>query len=323
MADAAARYGDAVAYRSGVGTGDQQLSFGELAAAAARGASQLQMLDIDNVVVADGGSIALPIAIFASVGASVPVAPVDPSLHPDDQRHLLESLDLPLLIGGDDARQAISGLPDVASALLQEFVGGIGSALARDEPEMASTPTVAPDLAEVLLQLVRRSPEGMGVKPFAGSCLDDALRFNEAMAPLRAPGLTLVARESHDAATVVALLRSLHTGEPVSVTPDRGRALHRRLVETGVTHLEISSDRLPGLVRAAQRGDITELASVVVGDAPLPPALLFEAAEALDVDVETAFGLVDFGIGVLQSSVSEMGGLDRLRPGERLSLIHI
>lgn len=293
----------------------ESIDFALLGAMAGRAALQFDRLGISNVVFADHGSAAFPIALFGAAWAGIPFIPVDSSLHQDDLRHLVSDLRPVLLIGDAGSRQSVSGLEGVASVLIDEFVDGVkrGDALQVWRPDPESASAVLP----------RRDSADLDTISFSHRRLCQLATYVSGVD--QNPGeRLLIARPVQDARTTVALLASIRRGRSTELDPEpnrTGEELLATIEARGITHLEIVSDRLPSLVAAAQqttatRSDETRsddetvvaptLTEVVVGDRPLPASILIEAAHVLGARVEYGCGLADTGVAQVRTDAAEL-----------------
>ena len=300
----------------------ETIDFALLGAMAGRAALQFDRLGISNVVFADHGSSAFPIALFGAAWAGIPFIPVDSSLHQDDLRHLVSELRPVLLIGDAGSRQSVSGLEGVASVLIDEFVDGVrrGDAL----------PVWRPDPQAPAAVLPRRDAADLDTISFSHRRLCQLATYVSGVD--QTPGeRLLIARPVQDARTTVALLASVRRGRSTELDPEPTRAgddLLAAIEDRGITHLDIVSDRLPSLIAAAQRaadrradasgdergdklGETSDpiaptLTEVVVGDRPLPASILIEAAHVLGARVEYGCGLAVTGVAQVRTDAAEL-----------------
>ncbi len=111
--------------RATVVDGDLRLTAGELSALTDGGAGVIAAAGARHVAYVGTGGAMLPLLLFASARAGVPVTPLNYRLSPEGLRALIDRLPDPLIVVDDDYRDVVSGDPVIGSG---EFVDAARSA---------------------------------------------------------------------------------------------------------------------------------------------------------------------------------------------------
>ena len=297
---------DAFPDRLALGSRDDGIDFGELAARARAGAAWLAVQGEGTVVFLGLNGPALPVAIFASGALGRPFAPLNYRLPDDDLRRLLARTAPSVAVVDDDMLPRVAGTPGVALVARSAFEAACLDAMLRaTEPAPAD-----PDIAVLLftsgttgepkaavLRHRHLASYVISTVEFMGSDDDEAALVS--VPPYHIAGVSAVLTGVYGGRRIVHL--PAFTPETWVEAATQEEITHAMLVPTMLGRvldvLEARSESLP------------RLRALSYGGGRMPTAVIERALRLLPhVDFVNAYGLTE-----TSSTISVLGPADHRR----------
>ncbi|UGQ11603.1 AMP-binding protein [Yinghuangia sp. ASG 101] len=275
--------------RTAVGSRDGGMTYAELAAAAAGGASVIREERVGHVVFVGVNGPALPVVTFAAALAGVPVAPLNYRLADDQLRDLIGQLASPIVVCDPAYRARLSacGVPVTET---DEFVRRARTAPARDLPE------VGDDETAVVLFTSGTTSAPKGVLLRHGNLVSYLIRTVE-FGSAAEDDAALVSTPPYHIAGMGAVLSNVYSGRRMVHLPDFTPQGWLDLVRTeGVTSAMVVPTML---ARVTDHLDGTPagtpaLRSLAYGGSRMPLPVLERALAAFpDTGFVNAYGLTE------------------------------
>ncbi|VEG39575.1 acyl-CoA synthetase (AMP-forming)/AMP-acid ligase II [Mycolicibacterium flavescens] len=274
--------------RTAVVSGELRLTTGELSALADGGAGVIAASGASHVAYVGMGGAMLPLLLFSSARAAVPVTPLNYRLSADGLRELIDRLPQPLV---------------VADAEYREMVAGAGKQVIGSDEFLDAARTAAP-AAEF------PDPEDVGVVLFTSgttsrpkavelthsnltSYITGTVEFDSA----EAGDAALICVPPYHIAGVSAALSNLYAGRKMVYLPQFDAHEWIRLVrDEGVTSATVVPTMLDRIVAALESDNVSlpTLRSLAYGGSKVPLPLVRKALSLLpDVGFVNAYGLTE------------------------------
>ncbi|OBF93403.1 AMP-dependent synthetase [Mycobacterium sp. 852002-51152_SCH6134967] len=274
--------------RTAVVSGELRLTTGELSALADGGAGVIAASGASHVAYVGMGGAMLPLLLFSSARAAVPVTPLNYRLSADGLRELIDRLPQPLV---------------VADAEYREMVAGVGKQVIGSDEFLHAARTAEP-AAEF------PDPEDVGVVLFTSgttsrpkavelthsnltSYITGTVEFDSA----EAGDAALICVPPYHIAGVSAALSNLYAGRKMVYLPQFDAHEWIRLVrDEGVTSATVVPTMLDRIVAALESDNVAlpTLRSLAYGGSKVPLPLVRKALSLLpDVGFVNAYGLTE------------------------------
>ncbi|WNG86086.1 fatty acid--CoA ligase family protein [Mycobacterium sp. ITM-2016-00317] len=278
---------DAAPDRTALVAGDLRLTTAELSSLADGGAGVIAASGAGHVAYVGTGGALLPLLLFASARAAIPVTPLNYRLSADGLRALLDRLPDPLVVVDDEYRNAVGdGYRTVSSA---EFLASARTAEPAAEfadPDavgvvlFTSGTTSKPKAVE--LTHTNLTSYIMGTVEFAAAEPDDA---------------ALICVPPYHIAGVSAALSNLYAGRKmVYLTHFDAERWVRLVAEEGVTSATVVPTMLDRIVAVLEAQGVTlpTLRTLAYGGSKVPLPLVRKALSLLpEVGFVNAYGLTE------------------------------
>ena len=273
--------------RTAIVSDDLRLTTAELSALADGGAGVIAASGAQHVAYVGTGGALLPLLLFASARAAIPVTPLNYRLSADGLRALLDRLPDPLVVVDDDYRDAVGdGYRTVGSA---EFL------------EKARTAEPAADFAD---------PDGVGVVLFTSgttskpkavelthSNLTSYIMGTVEFASAEPDDAALICVPPYHIAGVSAALSNLYAGRKmVYLTNFDAQKWVRLVADEGVTSATVVPTMLDRIVTVleAENATLPTLRTLAYGGSKVPLPLVRKALSLLPaVGFVNAYGLTE------------------------------
>ncbi|WP_326545867.1 fatty acid--CoA ligase family protein [Mycolicibacterium sp. ND9-15] len=277
--------------RTAVVSGQLRLTTGELSTLADRGAGVIAASGASHVAYVGMGGAMLPLLLFSSARAGVPVTPLNYRLSADGLRELIDRLPQPLVVADAEYRDMVAGAGKLVMSP-EEFL------------DAAQTGEPGPDVPAF------PDPEDVGVVLFTSgttsrpkavelthnnltSYITGTVEFDSAE-----PGdAALICVPPYHIAGVSAALSNLYAGRKMVYLPQFDAREWIRLVrDEGVTSATVVPTMLDRIVSAleSENTSLSTLRSLAYGGSKVPLPLVRKALELLpDVGFVNAYGLTE------------------------------
>ena len=277
--------------RTAVVSGQLRLTTGELSTLADGGAGVIAASGASHVAYVGMGGAMLPLLLFSSARAGVPVTPLNYRLSADGLRELIDRLPQPLVVADAEYRDMVAGAGKLVMSS-EEFL------------DAAQTGEPGPDVPAFA------DPEDVGVVLFTSgttsrpkavelthnnltSYITGTVEFDSAE-----PGdAALICVPPYHIAGVSAALSNLYAGRKMVYLPQFDAREWIRLVrDEGVTSATVVPTMLDRIVSAleSENTSLSTLRSLAYGGSKVPLPLVRKALELLpDVGFVNAYGLTE------------------------------
>jgi acyl-CoA synthetase (AMP-forming)/AMP-acid ligase II len=277
--------------RTAVVSGDLRLTVDELSAMADRGASAIAASGAEHVAYVGTGGVMLPLLLFASARAAVPVTPLNYRLSAEGLHTLIERLPEPLVIVDDDYRQMIAdvGKTVVSSADFLATVRDTGSA--REVSAFAD-----PDAVAVVLFTSGTTSAPKAVE-LTHNNLTSYIMSTVEFASAEPHDAALICVPPYHIAGVGAALSNLYAGRKmVYLTNFNAETWVQLAASEGITSATVVPTMLDRIVTVleARRVALPRLRTLAYGGSKVPLPLVRKALWLLpDVGFVNAYGLTE------------------------------
>lgn len=274
--------------RTAVVSGELRLTTGELSALADGGAGVIAASGASHVAYVGMGGAMLPLLLFSSARAAVPVTPLNYRLSADGLRELIDRLPQPLVIADAEYRDAIEGAGKLVMGS-DEFLAAARTA----EPAMEFAD---PEDVGVVLFTSGTTSRPKAVELTHNnltSYITGTVEFDSAE-----PGdAALICVPPYHIAGVSAALSNLYAGRKMVYLPQFDAREWIRLVrDEGVTSATVVPTMLDRIVTAleSEATSLPTLRSLAYGGSKVPLPLVRKALKLLpDVGFVNAYGLTE------------------------------
>jgi acyl-CoA synthetase (AMP-forming)/AMP-acid ligase II len=274
--------------RTAVVSGEMRLTTAELSALADGGAGVIAASGASHVAYVGLGGAMLPLLLFSSARAAVPVTPLNYRLSADGVRELIDRLPAPLVVADSDYLDVVAGAgKQVMSS--EEFIAAARTA----EP---AAEFADPDDVGVVLFTSGTTSRPKAVELTHNnltSYITGTVEFDSAE-----PGdAALICVPPYHIAGVSAALSNLYAGRKMVYLPQFDAAQWVRLVlDEGVTTATVVPTMLDRIVTALEADAVSlpTLRSLAYGGSKVPLPLVRKALALLpDVGFVNAYGLTE------------------------------
>ncbi|MEW5810359.1 MAG: fatty acid--CoA ligase family protein [Actinomycetota bacterium] len=273
--------------RTCVVSGDVRLTTGELSSLADGGAGIIESTGAQHVAYVGTGGVMLPLLLFASARAAVPVTPLNYRLSTEGLRALLDRLPDPLVVVDDDYRDAVGdGYRTIGSA---EFF----SSAATGEPPAAFAD---PDAVGVVLFTSGTTSQPKAVE-LTHSNLTSYITGTVEFAAAEPGDAALICVPPYHIAGVSAALSNLYAGRKMVYLEHFDAQRWVELVHAeGVTSATVVPTMLDRIVTVleTQQLSLPTLRTLAYGGSKVPLPLVRQALSLLpEVGFVNAYGLTE------------------------------
>ncbi|OBB71871.1 class I adenylate-forming enzyme family protein [Mycobacterium sp. 852014-52144_SCH5372336] len=274
--------------RTAVVSGELRLTTGELSALADGGAGVIAASGASHVAYVGMGGAMLPLLLFSSARAAVPVTPLNYRLSADGLRELIDRLPQPLVVADAEYREMVAGAGKQV----------IGSDEFLDAARTAEPAAEFPDPEDVGVVLFT---SGTTSRPKAvelthsnlTSYITGTVEFDSA----EAGDAALICVPPYHIAGVSAALSNLYAGRKMVYLPQFDAHEWIRLVrDEGVTSATVVPTMLDRIVAALESDSVSlpTLRSLAYGGSKVPLPLVRKALSLLpEVGFVNAYGLTE------------------------------
>jgi acyl-CoA synthetase (AMP-forming)/AMP-acid ligase II len=284
--------------RVALGSRDQGLTFGQMAARAAGGATMLREAGARHVAYVGVNGPAFSVAVFASAVAGLPITPLNYRLSDAELAELLDRLDAPVVLADDDMRERVEG----PGRVVLSTSGWLASAATADPAEPA---VLDEDAIAVVLFTSGTTSKPKGVLLRHAHLTAYVLQTVDMLAA-EEDECALVAVPPYHVAGVATVLSNTYAGRRVVHLPAFTPATWLETVRgERVTSAMVVPTMLARVVEelGGTAAEVPALGSLAYGGARIPPTVLERALAAFP-----ATGFVNaYGLTETSSTIAVLG----------------